>query len=488
MMDHMKQHPSTSGEQEPDMQYLSKPRGKGYSLRMVTPEVLVGTANPWTGKQFGREIKLGLNTRTHAEAIRLRDVRVGQIRQLEADALANAKQKHIGRIIDLTPENAAEWRKMRDEAEDLDALDHVLTNELDKAERAGQGEQAGAFAKMVFKGAMPLEKALEMYLEERSEGNPFGYDPLAITTALNVRSSMKALIASLGMENATLHDVTPDKVFKFRTEYLPLVAKVKPGTVAKHMTLLRGMWSWAIADKKLLKAKGGRPIRNPWIIEEKGTPKKKATKPNPDEARTAFTPEQVTKLFSGFTSWGSRQGDVMRLALVTGCRVDEVGSLKLEHVQPDGAGFTVPKGKSGNARRYVPLVEDAQRLMAQRVDAVRTMQEGMPYGEQRLFPEWPLKPSTKKVNAASQWFTRFRRKMLGTETDGRLAMHSFRHTWRTMARRAGMPEDRVNELGGWEQGKNTSWAYDHGLTEEQLREAQQQVWHAFKEAGYLKAF
>ncbi|WP_424944820.1 hypothetical protein [Aliiroseovarius crassostreae] len=93
------------------MQHLMKPRGKGYSLRLVTPEVLIGTENPWTGRPFGREIKLGLNTRSHAEAIRLRDIRLGQIRQLEADALASAGQGSVGRILDLSPESAEEWRQ-----------------------------------------------------------------------------------------------------------------------------------------------------------------------------------------------------------------------------------------------------------------------------------------------------------------------------------------------------------------------------------------
>ncbi|CUH77691.1 hypothetical protein SAMN04488093_1021 [Tropicibacter naphthalenivorans] len=57
---------------------------------MVTPPVLVGTQNSWTKKSFGNEIKLGLNTTSHAEAVRLRDVRIGQIRQLEADAKARS--------------------------------------------------------------------------------------------------------------------------------------------------------------------------------------------------------------------------------------------------------------------------------------------------------------------------------------------------------------------------------------------------------------
>ena len=134
MMDHMKPQRSASGLQEPDMLHLTMPRGRGYSLRLVTPGILVGTQNPWTGKPFGKEVKLGLNTRSHAEAVRLRDVRVGQVRQLEAEALANAGRKSVGKIIDLSPESAAEWRQMGLDAGDPGELDHVLIDELEKAD------------------------------------------------------------------------------------------------------------------------------------------------------------------------------------------------------------------------------------------------------------------------------------------------------------------------------------------------------------------
>ncbi|UOA31937.1 Tyrosine recombinase XerD [Sulfitobacter sp. DSM 110093] len=471
------------------MQYLTKPRGRGYSLRMVTPDILIGTVNPWTSKPFGREIKLGLNTRSHAEAVRLRDVRIGQIRQLEADALESSGRRHVGNIIALTPENAAEWRKMREEANDPEALDLVLSDELERAERVGKGQQAEAFGKMVFRGAIPLAKALEMYLEEREEGNPYGYDPLAITSAMNVRSSMRHLITFLDEENPTLHDVTPHTVFRFRNEYLPLIAKVSPKTVAKHTTLLRGLWAWAITDKRLLKTRSGKAIANPWVVKEQGTSKRKATKKKPDEKRNAFTSPQVTKLFEGFPEWGNREGDLLRLALATGCRVDEIGALKLEHVLSDGSGFDVVKGKTANSTRFIPVVDKAQRLLAQRVEMVRNMQENHQEDELRLFPEWPLKPSTQKVNSASQWFTRYRRQTLGVETDGKLAMHSFRHTWRTIARRAGVAEDRIHELGGWsDEQKNTSKDYDHGLGDDLLREEQLKVWQALKSAGYLEVF
>ena len=56
MMDHVEKDDHNRNGGEPDMRYLVKPRGRGFSLRMLTPEVLVGTLNPWTKKPFGREI------------------------------------------------------------------------------------------------------------------------------------------------------------------------------------------------------------------------------------------------------------------------------------------------------------------------------------------------------------------------------------------------------------------------------------------------
>jgi integrase len=477
-----------------DMRHLIKPRGKGYSLRMLTPTVLVGTENPWTGKPFGKEIKLGLDTRGHADALRIRDVRVGQIRQLEADANAASGRRGIGRIMDLSPEAAEDWRKMRLEAtdEELEGYDYVLDDQLNAAADAGKEDQAKAFGALVFKGAMPLEKALEQYLEERKEGNVFGFDPLAVTTVLNVRSTMKHLVAFLDMETPLLQDVTEQKAFQFRTKYLPIEKGLGVGTVAKHTNLMRGLWRWAIADKMYLKSRNGKALRNPWTVTETGTSKKKASRRDGETKRTAFTPDQVASLFAGWSDWGTRQGDIIRLALATGCRADEMGALPLQNVRADGSGFDISRGKSANAARLVPLVGDAQELLRRRVVAVTEAQFSIPESERRLFPEWPLKPSTGKANSVSQWFTRYRRDVLGKDTDDLLALHSFRHTWKTVARRAGVAEDRVRDLGGWQGGSNgrrdAADVYDHGLLEQQLFEAQQAIWKGLEDQGYLKGF
>jgi integrase len=488
MMDHISGQDTAPEAGQLDMTYLSKPRNKGYAFRMVTPEALVGSDNPLTGRPFGKEIKLGLGTRRHTEALRIRDIYLGQVRQLEAEARRNQGKQGDGRIFDLSPEAAKDWLEMRKDFKDTDAIDHVLLDELVKAGQGGRQKAAKSFADVVFKGAMLIEKAMEQYLDERQEGNRFNNKPLAITTALDVRTSVRHLIAFLGQEAPTLNDVTEDKVFNFRTAYLLDVKGLKPQTVSKHMTLMRGLWTWAISEKRYLRAKGSKPYQNPWIIEEVGTPKNKRRTEDSDDGRKAFQPEDIAKLLQGCNGKGSRQGDILRLALATGCRVDEIGSLKLEQVKPDGTGFHILRGKTHNAKRYIPATQEAMSLLAERYEAVKSLQASVATAEQRLFPEWPLKPATGKANSVSQWFTRYRRRVLGVETDGRLVMHSFRHTWRTVARRAGVAEDRIRELGGWRGERDTADEYDHGLLEQQLTEEQGKIWEALKAQGYLEYF
>lgn len=84
--------------------------------------------------------------------------------------------------------------------------------------------------------------------------------------------------------------------------------------------------------------------------------------PKDEKDRTLYTAEQARKMLSALPG-GDRLGDVFRLALVTGCRADELASLWVEDVEPDGSGFTLPKGKTSNATRYVPLIAPARDLL-----------------------------------------------------------------------------------------------------------------------------
>lgn len=171
-MDHMSNPITSPLVGKPDMRHLMKPRGRGYTFRMITPDVLVGTKNPWTGKPFGKEIKLGLGTRVHAEALRQRDTCLGQVRQLE-DEMRRAKgHRGAGRILDLSHDSALEWQDLRATTDDLDGVDHVLTNELERAARAGHKEEVERFAAVVFRGRSLSAQQWSCIWRSEAKGTP----------------------------------------------------------------------------------------------------------------------------------------------------------------------------------------------------------------------------------------------------------------------------------------------------------------------------
>lgn len=88
--------------------------------------------------------------------------------------------------------------------------------------------------------------------------------------------------------------------------------------------------------------------------------------PSREDSRRPFTAAEVAALLTTHKP-GTRMGDVIRLALVTGCRSNEIASLLRTDVDDDASAFRVRTGKTENAARYVPLGEAAQSLLRERL-------------------------------------------------------------------------------------------------------------------------
>lgn len=461
-----------------DMRYLKQPRGPGKSwvFRMMTPPDLVGVPNPWDGRPLPKEIKKGLGTRHLPEARKRRDIALGDIRRL---------QKSLSDGAAFSLKSAVEWREAiaaaRESAEDPYnvGIELILTDKLEDAEARGiPRDQLKRFARVATGKGFPLDLAHAKYVEARRPNNPYGYEPLKRATVMNLDTAVKHLRAFLhdDAKTACLEDVTPELAQSFRDKYLPSVRSHRsPGglsaqTVAKNVNLLKQVWVWAIGEGHL-----GKKAKNPWEFR-KGL---RRTINKRKRVREDYQPHEFSALLKA-TTRGTKEGDILRLAIASGCRADELATLSIADIRPDGSGFTLAQGKTDNAKRFIPLVEDAREVLTARLTA---------HGASgRLFPEWPIRPASGKAAAVSQWFTRFRRKVLGSETDGRLALHSTRHTWMTAARRARVDEATINDLGGWAGPRKSNSAYDHGLLEGQLEEAQQRVWGELVRSGYLDGF
>lgn len=445
-------------------------------FRYVTPPELVGVPNPWDGKPLGKEIKKGLGTRHLPTARKMRDIALGDIRRLE-DSLSDGAAFSLA--------SAVEWREAiataRQSAEDPRhvGIELVLHDKLEQAEARGlPRDQLKRFSRVATGKGFPLDLAHSQYVEARCDGNPFGFAPLKRTTIMNLDTAIKHLRTYLDDETGTacLEDMTPEVALRFRDVYLPSARShrspegLSAQTVAKNVNLLKHLWLWAIESGHL-----GKKAQNPWEFR-KGLRRSTSHR---EQVRQDYQPDEFSKLLKA-TNRGTKEGDLIRLAIATGCRADELASISSDQVRKDGSGFHLIDGKTKNARRFIPVVGDARALLKARVTA---------HGATgRLFPEWPIRPASGKAAAASQWFTRFRRKELGKETDGRLALHSTRHTWRTVARRARVDEATLNDLGGWAGPRSSNSTYDHGLLEQDLEAAQHLIWHKLQNDRYLEGF
>lgn len=436
---------------------------------MKTPKSLHGTANPWAGdKPFGVWIIRPMGGERHLpSAKKLRDIFLAEVRKLEIEYRAHQR---------FSLERAEMWAEALQTERDQTFVRDLIYEE---AERAPKGERK-AFLKVATATTLPLSTAIEKYLEARAPDNPYGNKPLSKTTANEVVTAVNYLCAFCGAKPTTLFldDITSELVAEFQHDFLPKQPSKKtgrslaPATVAKLIGMLRGLWRWALARKKV-KLEG-----NPFKPPEDDLPR--ATKQN-EPTRDQFNPEEVQKVLEAVPQ-GDRLGDLFRVGLVTGARVSEIAKVSVSDTKDDGSAFLIAGGKTDNAKRVVPVPLVAQPIIARlRADAVAG-------GHDRLFHAFPINAAAGTAKSASKAFTGLRRRVLGRETDERLAFHSLRHTWKTLSRRAGLSIDDAHDLGGWSAVKRSSSPYDHGLIESELAAAQEKIAVLLHDEHYLKGF
>lgn len=462
------------------MQHIDQPRGPGtaYRFKMRTPQVLIGHTDPQTGKPFGRWIIRTLGGERHLPtAKRLRDIRLAEVRALEADAKAGADLS--GRFSLYRAEAWAEALRVQTRdggpAPYQPDVRELIYDEIDRAPRV----QRKAFTKLALSGTLSIADAVDRYLHDRREGNGLGYETLKTTTISDVWVAVRYLAKFMEAEPDALFldDVTPGMATEFRGDFLP--AQTTPRapeglslkTTEKYCSMLRGLWGWAIEHRKV-------PSEVNPFDKPKGV---RRVKPKRSAQRRPYTADEAGKVMVAFPL-GNRLGDIFRLALVSGVRADEIAKVTVENTTEDGSFYTITGGKTENAQRPIPVPEVAREIVKRR------RQQAKEAGQERLFWEYPLRPSTGKASSLSQEFTRARRKVLGTGTDGELSFHSLRHTWRTKARQAGVPAGDANDLGGWAGERTSSSVYDHGLLLEDLAERQQQVAERLHRDGYLEGW
>ncbi|MPQ75070.1 tyrosine-type recombinase/integrase [Acetobacter senegalensis] len=215
---------------------------------------------------------------------------------------------------------------------------------------------------------------------------------------------------------------------------------LSPKTIGRQISSLKVLWDWCLRKHILSGA-------NPWAGATAGL-KKRAEKMGKTRGRVvAYTADELVLLLKADPdegrrwAWGSAIHDLMRLALLTGARENELCSLSISRiVNRDGEwgplwGITVlaSEAKTDNSVRSVPLHPLVRPIIERRLAAaIATGKLDAP-----LFPECkPGGPGMKRGYYFAKRFTTFRRDVLGDASGRVVTFHSFRKCFGTFMRRA----------------------------------------------------
>lgn len=173
------------------------------------------------------------------------------------------------------------------------------------------------------------------------------------------------------------------------------------------------------------------------------------------------------------------------LGLYTGARREELGQLRIQDIElrsyVDGDDnmqsswfirITTDKKddlklKNAESERLVPVHPEIEKL-----GFIRYVESLKEAGTHRLFPD--LKPGAfnRLTPKWGEWFSRYRRDVCGI-TDKRLVFHSFRHTFKDMARRSKIEEGLQRQIMGHSPG-DIPGEYGEGFDEYRVVEAMRQ--------------
>lgn len=231
-------------------------------------------------------------------------------------------------------------------------------------------------------------------------------------------------------------------------------------TVNRKISSLSSMWRWL--------AKRGFVETNPWTGQ--GTFSSRAKRSS--SGKRAYTAEELHKLLKAAPEEivGPRYGailfDLLRLGLLTGCRISELCDIRTEDVLISQLAFRIPDGKTENARRIMPVHRHGWPIIKRRLIST---------SDGWLFSGLtPAGPDAKRSWIVVKRFATFRQAVLGN--DKAVDFHSLRRTFATYLERASTRTLAVNtstiaELMGHVKPTLALAVYSSGLVPAQLRAA-----------------
>lgn len=194
----------------------------------------------------------------------------------------------------------------------------------------------------------------------------------------------------------------------------------------------------------------------------------------PEIPRRSFTAQELRRIFTSpvyaqksrpRACGGEAAAWVPLIALATGGRLEEICHLRVDDIFIDdehGAMLRIcddAEGqslKNASSRRTLPI--HPEPIHAGLLDYQEAVQER---GHEWLFPELEPDHDGRRGGNFGKWFSRYLRSSSGCcILDKRVVFHSFRHTYKTLCREVGLPEEIHDALTG-HAGQTVGRSYGH---------------------------
>ena len=253
-------------------------------------------------------------------------------------------------------------------------------------------------------------------------------------TAKMRRSTIERLVDRFPM----LSDVSRKEVRRWVTE---LMAKLKPATVQRMMSDCRTYWAYLETIQE---------------VPEDSAPFDRLGLKGQVSSWLPYTPEEAVRLLNAAQS-DVQLADVIRMAMYTGARREELCTLKVGHVTGDRFEIVDAKTKAGI--RTVPIHRELS-------ETVERLVEGSTDGY--LLSGMKPNKNGDRGDAIGKRFSRLKRSLAFSD---RHTFHSWRGTVITILERAGVPEGTVQDIVGHERSTLTGSTYSGKSTFEMKRDA-----------------
>jgi integrase len=447
-----------------DTRHLEK-HGRQYRAKLDVPKKLRAVV----GKAA---LKKALGTDSLTEAQRLRWPALAELRKQLHDITRKSKTAPLDPLTAAAIEDRVnrgilvEVIAREERPEDVEALafydQELFGAKAERIEREHSPAKAHEYQGIVRGERTPITVHVDRWINELQA------DGIAKRTAKHYRNCVIELAAFAGQEKLPL---TLEAFGRRHAGDLISKRFIQPKahhkTAAKFISALSTYWRW-------LESRGLIPVGtdNPWLRQ----PKPKAPKPQrgskAHQKERLFTDDELMRLLDPKASAGDvTLSDFMLIAALSGMRIEEIASLRVEDVDLNTQTMAVTEAKTDAGVRIVPIHPNIADIIKRRI-ADKSAGAWL----FRELPEYPPESLSERSMIVSKRFVTFRRALgVDERVEGKrrslVNFHSFRRWFITKAEQADIPPHIIASVVGHETGREgmTLGTYSGGPSIEQRR-------------------